>query len=762
MKKRYSRILIGMMLLMTTVLLSACGKSESKEGITTSKAKDLVYRMDGIEGVKQGTDIGQFFKTGEKVYAKSTNWNDTNQTSNLIVYEVDTEAGLKETFNLELGESVYECGVTADNQGNFYVVVDETIEDMTDPDNPIYTENYYLIGYDAKGTELWRVLLNENKQLHPNENDYFYAYGVTYVDDKLLLQVANGIAVFSMQGELMSYNDFTATMPDASFNGMILLRDNRLMVEFSTETALNYCEMDIATGELKEQYEFPGQWYNYAVYAGYDTDLLLADSIGVYTMNIGDTQMKQIMSFVDSDLDLYGINMLQAIDDKTFLGIISNDETGYNELVKFTKVPPEEVVDKEVLTLACTSVNWDVRKAVINFNKTNSKYRIQIIDYDSLYATDDDYEQGVTKLNSDIVSGKIPDILQIDTRMPVQSYISKGLLEDLLPYIDKDEKLDKNDLIPSVVEAYSIEGKMYQLVPSYTIGTVVGKTAIVGEKRGWTIEDAQAVLAKQKEGTKLFNDATRDTMLYNALDTVQNQFINWETGECNFNSEEFKQLLNWVKSFPAEYSYDGDGFDDMWQGSESMWREDRALLQFSSFGTFSDYKYAKYGTFGEDITLIGFPTSQGEGTVLSPSIQLAMSSKSSNKEGVWEFLGYFLGEEYQNSVTYGFPISSKRLDALGEEAKKKPYYEDENGNKVEYDDTYYLDGMEIVMPLLTDREIQDFKDIIYSVNRSENYSEAVYNIITEEASPFFNDQKTVDEVATIIQGRMQIYVDENR
>ena len=41
-------------------------------------------------------------------------------------------------------------------------------------------------------------------------------------------------------------------------------------------------------------------------------------------------------------------------------------------------------------------------------------------------------------------------------------------------------------------------------------------------------------------------------------------------------------------------------------------------------------------------------------------------------------------------------------------------------------------------------------------------SQELINIITEEAAPYFAGQKNVNEVADIIQNRVQIYVNENR
>ena len=140
-----------------------------------------------------------------------------------------------------------------------------------------------------------------------------------------------------------------------------------------------------------------------------------------------------------------------------------------------------------------------------------------------------------------------------------------------------------------------------------------------------------------------------------------------------------------------------------------------------------------------------------------------MSSKSSYKEGVWEFLRTFLLDEYQGSSNnWGFPLSIKHLDLMGEEAMKRPSYEDEMGNVIEYDDTYYISDMEVVIEPMTAEEVEEFKEQLYSFKQRYNNDENLLNIIKEEAAAYFSGQKKAKDVADIIQSRVQIYVNETR
>lgn len=101
----------------------------------------------------------------------------------------------------------------------------------------------------------------------------------------------------------------------------------------------------------------------------------------------------------------------------------------------------------------------------------------------------------MNKLNTDIVSGNVPDILVLNSQLPVNSYVAKGLFEDLYPFIDKDPDLERADYLPNILEAFSVDGKLYQLVPSFGIQTAVAKTSDVGPEPGWTLQDLKALMA---------------------------------------------------------------------------------------------------------------------------------------------------------------------------------------------------------------------------------------------------------------------------
>ena len=124
---------------------------------------------------------------------------------------------------------------------------------------------------------------------------------------------------------------------------------------------------------------------------------------------------------------------------------------------------------------------------------------------------------------------------------------------------------------------------------------------------------------------------------------------------------------------------------------------------------------------------------------------------------------YYLTDDYQeNGIEYAFPIKLSALEKQGAKAMERPYWENEDGTKEYYDDTYQLNGVDVKIEPMTQQEVDEFTDFLKSIDQVGNYSSSLTDIINEEAAAFFADQKSAEEVAKIIQSRIQIYISENR
>ena len=61
---------------------------------------------------------------------------------------------------------------------------------------------------------------------------------------------------------------------------------------------------------------------------------------------------------------------------------------------------------------------------------------------------------------------------------------------------------------------------------------------------------------------------------------------------------------------------------------------------------------------------------------------------------------------------------------------------------------------------ISEEDVELFRDLVFSVNTQYYLDSAISGIIMEEAPAFLNDQKSAEDVAAIIQNRVQTFVDE--
>ncbi len=187
------------------------------------------------------------------------------------------------------------------------------------------------------------------------------------------------------------------------------------------------------------------------------------------------------------------------------------------------------------------------RRRINTFNKTNNQYYIELRNYagDGVEAWDLDQDKrdaAEKLLNAEVVSGRAPDIW--DSTLPAELYARKGLLENLWPWIDRDPEISREDLMTHVLDCASVDGKLYRVFNSFTIRTAVASAELAGDRTGWTLEEMMDCYRSMPEGSSIFpyyygKAATLINIVFNDMD----YWIDWSSGECRFDSEEFKSLL---------------------------------------------------------------------------------------------------------------------------------------------------------------------------------------------------------------------------
>ncbi len=810
MKKR-GKIISLLLCAAMTLSLAACSKSDGSGNGTNSStggaggngsdaAKQGVYKETplSIDGLSNDYVIGNASLINNKLYmVVNENRYDEMQGTviKLVIADEDgSNAEVKELFSSlkpnpyydsigeNAGEDVTETivednGETAtedsgevDSEGtydNTYVStavlcdggVFLLVENSSWDDQQNYSGKMDLYAYSLDGTEKY------SKEIFANNGDnYQYMERLAGSKDGELAGISDGeLFLFDSEG-----NETGRTQIDTS-NGWVNTMffdengDISLFMVNNDYTRLNLYKYDKAGKQIGESVEVSSRLINYTINSGKSHDVFVTDNLGAYGYNVGDSDLTMLFSYINSDINSNDVNGLYEIDENRILMTYYSNGNGESLISMLTHVAPEDVPDKQTLVLGCYYLDWDLRSRIVAFNKNNDNYRITVSDY-SQYNSGDDYTAGYTQLNNDILSGKMPDVLALNSTsdIPIDAYISKGLFADISEMIKNDPELNYDDYLSNVFEAYMRDGKLYTLVPKFSVNTVIGKTSVVGDKEGWTMDDLKALMAKYPDASVFGDTTTRSELLWMLMTFSGSRFVDRETGKCSFDSQEFVELLEFMKQFPEEFDYSALP-DDYWMSAQKAYRDGKILLMNLNLANVENY-ITNVGMFGEPVTLVGFPTNEGNGAVITPSSAYMVSAKSKNQDGVWQFLRYYLTDEYQRDGSDSWVLPIKK-DALKEKINKgteKPYWTDSDGNKEYYDYTVWFGDEEVVLDSLTQEQADHLYDYICSVTQAYYSDDSLSNIITEESAAFFSGQKSAQDVADIIQSRAQIYINESR
>ncbi len=618
------------------------------------------------------------------------------------------------------------------------------------------------------------------------------------------------------------------TLDDDSWGDFTILGDGTVgMRRRSAEGNLSLAVLDKeAKGWSSTEYPLPYAANN--IYNGSEQYLFYYNSgESLYGYNAETKEGERLLSWSTADINKDRLVFFSFLPDGRVAAmtqdwVSTNDDGNYSssqvtELAILEEKEASTLANKTVLTFATMGLGSDMRSSIIKFNKTNEKYRIEIKDY-SEYSTEDDYEAGLTRLNTEILAGTVPDIIAVNG-IPIRQYGAKGVLEDLWPFIDNDPDISRENLMERVFTAAEQEGKLYQVFDSFSINTVIGSRQVVGDELGWTLEELKAALATMPEGCSIFGESdTKSGMLMYSLAMNVDAYVDWNSGECHFDSDEFKAALEFCNNFPAEYDWEtrGDDYEDeptriaagkqmlksmgldgfgdfqiyeaMFAGAEGLKTYERNYG--SGGGTYtviaSDYASSGMGMNmdasqrlipGRYVTFKGFPMEDGScGSSFSITNGLSISSTCKDKDGAWSFIREMLlpedSRQYYSGYGWAFPSNKTDFEADAAEAMKVEYVTDQEGKQVLDQDGNPVeeskggwswgDSLSIDLVATTQEEYDQIMELYNTVDSISDYNSSIYEIISEMAGSYFSGDKGLDETASLIQGKVQLYINENR
>ena len=670
--------------------------------------------------------------------------------------------------------------------------------------------NYYeqgenktgLLHLDADGKELKRIEFNQTDE---NGNSFYVSNFFVDNSGNVYLSDWQNVYIYDQDGNKKTTVDLSENGGElcelkAGVVGVCYYKNDEAKPE---ESGRVFQEIDPATGKLTgDTVKLPDSAYNF--FPGDDVYDIYYDYNGnIYGYKFDTDTKEKVIDWIECDINSNNLNSYSILPDGRVIAFENSYDDGMEkntmQLIVMTRVDAASVVNKTVLTFACMYLDWNMRDAIVKFNRSSNTHRIVVRDY-SEYNTDDDYTAGIQKLNTEMLSGKLPDMIDIDTyNMPVEQYAAKGFLTDLYELIDADSDMSRESFVQPVLKALeSTDGKLYQLPQTFAVDTAIALDKVAGDYDTWNLAAVKDAMTKLQDGATVFDVyRTKSDILSTCISRNIDAFVDWENGAAHFDSDEFKALLEFANSFPDTYDWENADEEDQ-DSAQNRMNAGKQLMSSFYVSSLEDILYQLTGYNGK-VKFVGYPSEDGTSNhAFQIDGAIGISSTCADKTAAWNFMKQFLNEEYQSSYNiWSFPINQNAFDAKLKKMMTEEYQTDENGNvmkdengnpiripKVTYytsdgnmvgystgssgvsvmeasaDGTTVSENGEVNVYAMTQEQADEILGLINATTAVYGYDESIMNIITDEAAPYFAGEKSLDDTVNMIQSRVNLYVAE--
>lgn len=592
-----------------------------------------------------------------------------------------------------------------------------------------------------------------------NENMWMdFRSAVLDGEGRIIVTGQQNVFVFSEEGSLLG----SIEMDDWS-DSPVLLRDGRVGVVSSGRRGAVFTVLDLEkfrTGDTMNLDDWPQRCYP----GGGEYDFFYTSGMRLYGCKLADGSVEEVLDLLACDLSPEALYCLRTGEDGAFRGF-SVEQDSVN-LVELSLVPRKNLPVKRVLTLGILGSGDSMVNQVLRFNRHHDDVRIQVVDYSESFDDSAGDLDALTKLSTQIMAGDMPDLLALDS-LPYEQLASKGLLEDLYPWLDRDPELKREDFLPTVLQSAAYNGGLYRIASGFQVYTLIGASSVVGEEPGWSFEQLEAALSTMPEGcTILGPTVSRDEMLMRCLYSDMGSYVDWAQGTCDFDSADFCKLLEFCASFPAEPDY-ASGSSDYGRAAAGQ-----QLLLDLNVSSLDEVGYADQ-YFGGRVTYVGLPSRTGSGSLLMLANSFGMSAACADKESAWEFLRSFLLPDYQFEQ-YNLPLRKDVFDAQMEDAMRISYEMDENGQPRLDENgekipiarggmgTASEDGQVFSFEFygLTQEQADRFRAMLETAQAFPSFNAKVYEMVQNEAKAYFNGERSIEDTAKLIQTKVSLYLSE--
>ncbi len=507
-------------------------------------------------------------------------------------------------------------------------------------------------------------------------------------------------------------------------------------------------------GDGGEKIDF-GQDYIETLQVLDEKNFLISENGTVYRYNLDTKEKEKFLSWMDCNISRNDVSSFGLLSDGNIAVFTqrydSNDGKSKYEIAVVKEIDASEVANVKNLTLACINLDYDLEGKIIDFNKQHEDYHISVREYyDS--NSEMEYMDAVNSYMTAMASDNDIDIVAFysgNVYSNIVNFASKGLLIDLYELLESDAELNKSDFIQSFLSACEYSGKMVVVPNGISLQTVVGKQSDVGDEPGWTMQEMKALLDSKEQGTQLFYGKTRDWALEMCLNLGYKRFIDLENSTCDFNNQDFMDVLEIANLFPEEFEWNEDEDETVLMNTGKVLLAEYYLNDFEQIQMYTEI-------FNDKLTYIGYPTTEGNGAMIQLNTAYGITKNCEDKEAAWELIRQFLlpsDSENNQGYRYGLSLREDDFNRFCEEAMN----EENSGG------SWGWGNFNVDLKPATQEQVDEVKDLVANTTAvSGAMSLDMLNMIKEEAAAYFSGQRSAADVAEVIQSRIEVFINETK
>lgn len=538
-----------------------------------------------------------------------------------------------------------------------------------------------------------------------------------------------------------------------------------------------YFEDEVLSSFVKENYpkrdSNGGTWFDFYFFPGEEDVLYLAGKEGLHRHVIGGSAIEQI---IDGNLSNFsnpanGICGMVMLENNEFLTLFTG-----GMLARYTYNPDIPTTPSEKLSVYSLKENDTLRQTITIFQKQNPDvlvhYEAGMEDGGAVTR-----EDALKKLNTQIMAGEGPDLLLLD-QMPMDSYISKGMLLDLSDCLADFTK--ETELFPNIVSAFTEDGSIYALPCEIQLPVVLGKEAYATQMTD-LVKTADAMEALRRENPEgglidLYSERTIMSLF------ARTSAPSWKTENGEINQASISEFLEQTKRI----------YDAQMQGaSEKEIQREQEVNAFYLQNGGIPIEETEYFVGMDGLSYIGgksnivigaitYPYGYAEltsvdrvkgfeDTVLLPlggqssdvflaKTMMGINATSANIEAAQEFLKTMLGEENQTSLFYGFPVNKAAFDEVFK-PNEANLAEDGSYGKVAMSDT---DGLYIELTIYfpDEEKLQAVKDWMSTAKTPYIKDVILEDAVLTAGTEYFQGSISLEQAVDNIVAKLAIYMAE--